>query len=78
MVVSGSALAGWGAWVVYFLAVSRSFEGMRTGSWLLSGALFGLVAALTAMVLLVRGRVALPPPHAFAHPRGRATPPRQP
>jgi hypothetical protein len=77
MVVAGSALAGWGAWVVYFLAVSRSFEGMRTGSWLLSGALFGLVAALTAMVLLVRGRVALPPPHAFANPRGRATPPSE-
>ena len=53
------------------------FEGMSTGSWALSGALFGLVAALAAMVLLVRVRVALPPPHAFANPRARATLPTE-
>ena len=99
-VVGASALAGWGAWIVYFVVVSRHvrsslyasgwvaadwfvayqvfFEDTRTGSWLVSGALFGLVAALAAMVLLVRGRVALPPPHAFANPRARATLPGEP
>lgn len=75
--LGGSLGERWEAarWFVVHLVF---FEGTRTGSWLLSGALFGLVAALAAMVLLVRGRVALPPSHAFANPRGRATPPSRP
>jgi hypothetical protein len=93
-VVGASALAGWAAWVVYFLAVSRYFgsslaerweaarwfvvhlvffEGVRPGWGGGGGALFGLVACLAAMVLLVRVRVALPPPRAFVNPRARAT-----
>lgn len=46
------------------------FEETRTASWLLSGAVFGFVACLAAMALMLWVRVMLPPPHAFAQRRG--------
>jgi caspase domain-containing protein len=42
------------------------FESTRTASWILSGAIFGLVSCLAAMALMLWVRVMLPPPHAFA------------
>ena len=46
------------------------FEETRTASWLLGGAIFGFVACLAAMALVLWVRVALPPPHAFARRGG--------
>src|SRR5262249_34671455 len=42
------------------------FEETRTASWILGGAIFGLVSCLAAMALMLWVRVMLPPPHAFA------------
>ena len=46
------------------------FEQTRTASWILGGAIFGLVACLAAMALMLWVRVMVPPPHAFAWRRG--------
>jgi len=46
------------------------FEETRTASWILGGAIFGFVACLTAMGLMLWVRVMLPPPHAFARRGG--------